>query len=108
MYMIEISESKVGKMADYAEKMLRYGGKLMQCIDELEGNEFGERGGSRGGSYGNRYNEADGGMGMRYGERGSYGNRGGSMNYRDEDEWDDEEMGERRGRRRRDSRGRYM
>lgn len=102
MYMIEISESKVGKMADYAEKMLRYGGKLMQCIDELEGNEFGERSGSRGGSYGNRYNEADGGMGMRY------GNRGGSMNYRDEDEWDDEEMGERRGRRRRDSRGRYM
>lgn len=108
MYMIEISESKVGKMTDYAEKMLRYGGKLMQCLDELEGNEFGERSGSRGGSYGNRYNEADGGMGMRYGERGSYGSRGGYMNYRDEDEWEDEEMGERRGRRRRDSRGRYM
>ena len=33
--MIEISESKVEKMSDYAEKMLRYGGKLMQCIEEL-------------------------------------------------------------------------
>lgn len=87
--MIEISESKVGKMADYAEKMLRYGGKLMQCIDELEGNEFGERSGS----YGNRYDGGD------YGMRGGYGMR---------EEWEDDEMGERRGRRRRDSRGRYM
>ena len=33
--MIEISESKVEKMSDYAEKMLKYGGKLMQCIEEL-------------------------------------------------------------------------
>ena len=29
MVMIEISESKVEKMSDYAEKMVRYGGKLM-------------------------------------------------------------------------------
>ena len=42
--MIEISESKVEKMSDYAEKMLRYGGKLMQCIEELsEGESMGER-----------------------------------------------------------------
>ena len=27
MYMVEISENKVEKMSDYAEKMLRYGGK---------------------------------------------------------------------------------
>ena len=37
--MIEISESKVEKMSDYAEKMLKYGGKLMQCIEELSGGE---------------------------------------------------------------------
>lgn len=42
--MIEISESKVEKMSDYAEKMLRYGGKLMQCIEDLsEGEGMGER-----------------------------------------------------------------
>jgi hypothetical protein len=34
-----------------------------------------------------------------YGMRGSYGMR---------EEWEDDDMGERRGRRRRDSRGRYM
>ena len=37
--MIEISESKVEKMSDYAEKMLKYGGKLTQCIEELSGGE---------------------------------------------------------------------
>lgn len=31
--MIEIEDSKVEKMSDYAEKMLKYGGKLMQCIE---------------------------------------------------------------------------
>ena len=42
--MIEISESKVEKMSDYAEKMLRYGGKLMQCLEEISGGEeMGER-----------------------------------------------------------------
>ena len=33
---IEIQEDKIQCMSEYAEKMLRYGGKLMQCIDELE------------------------------------------------------------------------
>lgn len=99
--MIEISESKVGKMADYAEKMLRYGGKLMQCIDELEGNEFGERSGS----YGNRYGGGD--MGYRHDDEEMRMGMRSRMGYRDMD-YDDEDFGERRGRRRRDSRGRYM
>ena len=61
MVMIEISESKVEKMSDYAEKMVRYGGKLMQCLEELSsGESMGERGGYGGGS-----------------GRGSYGNRRG-------------------------------
>lgn len=107
MMMIEVSESKIGKMTDYAEKMLRYGGKLMQCLDELEGNEFGER---EGYSHEGRSYRKDV-MGSRYGMRSrydSYGQRG-DYGYRDdEDMEEDEMMGERRGRRRRDSRGRYM
>lgn len=106
-YMIEISEHKLDKATDYAEKMLKYGGMLMQCLTEWEDESgYGERGsssysgsGRSGGSYGSRY-----GMRSRYdnyGQRGDYG-------YRDDDEWEEEEMGERRGRRRRDSRGRYM
>lgn len=35
MMMIEIEDSKVERMSGYAEKMLKYGGKLMQCIEEL-------------------------------------------------------------------------
>lgn len=87
MHIIEITESKVEKMSDLAEKMLRYGGKLMQCLDELSGgegigerwdedrrderrydddryDEMGERG-SYGGSYGR------GGYGERRGVRGT-------------------------------------
>lgn len=33
---IEIQEDKVQHLSEYAEKVLRYGGKLMQCIEELE------------------------------------------------------------------------
>lgn len=102
-YVIEISEHKLDKATDYAEKMLKYGGMLMQCLTEWEDESgYGERGGSSysgsgrsSGSYGSRY-----GMRSRYDNYGSRGN----MGYRDdEEEWED--MGERR---RRDSRGRYM
>lgn len=95
-YAIEISSSKIDKLSDYAEKMLHYGGMLMRCIEGLEDGEFGQRGGS----YGSRSM-----MGSRGGE---YGSRG-YMGYRDDEDWDEEEMmGERRGRRRRrDSMGRY-
>lgn len=99
-YIVEISEHKLDKATDYAEKMLKYGGMLMQCLTEWEDESgYGERGGSQGG-----YSRS------MMGSRGGYGMRGGDMSYRDEEEWDDEEMermGERRGRRRRDSMGRY-
>ena len=99
-YMIEISEGKVSKMSEYAEKMLKYGGKLMQLISEME-EETGM--GHRGGSYGDRYNERSM-MGGRYNMRSEY------YGERDEEDWDEDEMiSQRRGRgRRRDSRGRYM
>ena len=98
MYMIQIEEHKLDKMSEYAEKMLKYGGKLMSCIEEMsEESGMGQRGGRYGGDYGSRYSD--------------YGSRG-SMGYRDDEEWDDDDemMGQRRGGRgrRRDSRGRYM
>lgn len=90
--MIEIEDSKVDKMAELAEKMLKYGGKLMSCIEELsEESGMGERGG-----YGNR--GSGGSMGNRYIERdGAGGNRTGGYGNRDEDWEEDEQMGERRG-----------
>lgn len=105
-YVIEIEESKLDKLADYTEKMLRYGGKMMSCLTEMD-EKYGERDGESGGRYSNRYGERE-----EYGMRGGYSSRGGSMGYREE--WDDDDdedmMHERRGgrRRRRDSRGRYM
>ena len=33
--MIEIKEDKFEKMAEYTEKMLKYGGKLMSCLSEV-------------------------------------------------------------------------
>ncbi|MCM1295842.1 MAG: hypothetical protein NC311_09900 [Muribaculaceae bacterium] len=84
-YMIQIEERKADEMKEHAKKMLRHGGKLMECIEELcEESSMGERG-----NYGSRY-------GNRYGNRGGgYGNR---MGYREED-YDDEEsdFGQRRG-----------
>lgn len=102
--MIEITEKKAEKLSEHIEESLRHMGKAMQCIDELmEEGGMGERGGSYGnrGGYGNRDANTYTRYGNRYGERGGYG-------MRDDDDWEDEEMSERRGRRRRDSRGRYM
>lgn len=96
MMFIEIEEKKMNKLSEHIEESLKHMGKAMQCVDEWM-EEGGMSGGYSGrGGYGNRY--SGGSMVGRYG-----------MGYKDnEDEWDDDEMmGERRGRRRRDSRGRY-
>lgn len=93
MYMIEIKEDKFDKAYEHVEKALKSMGKVMQCFSEWE-EESGHYGGR---GYGNRSN-----YGSRYG--------GGSMGYKEDDEWedDDEMMGERRGGgRRRRSNGRY-
>lgn len=81
--MIKIEEQKAEKMSEYAEKMLKYGGKLMQCIEEMSDGGYGERGydddeddddeefvmmGQRGGQGGSG--------GMRMGERRSRGRNG--------------------------------
>lgn len=92
MTMIEISDSKVSKMSEYAEDALHAMGRLMSCISSLENGGYGERSEGR---YGNRYDDDEMRMGMR-----------GRMDYREMED-DDEDFGERRGRRRRDSMGRY-
>ena len=33
---IEIKEDKLQNLSEYAEKVLKYGGKMMQCLEELE------------------------------------------------------------------------
>lgn len=97
MYMIEIETKEMDKASEYAEKALKYMGKVMQCLTDWE-----EEGG-----YGERSGQGGYSRSMM-GSRGGYGMRGGDMSYRDEEEWEDDEMmGERRGRRRRDSMGRY-
>ncbi len=84
-YMIEITESKMDDLLENAEQMLRYGGKVMQCLDELNS---GERGGSRMG-----YRMPMGGTGDYRSMRD-----GGNERWRDDDErW----FGERRGGHRR-------
>lgn len=95
---VEIEEKKIGKLSEHIEESLKHMGKAMQCVDEWmnESGSIGQRSG-----YGNR----------NYGGGSSYGNRyGGGYGMRDNDDWEDEDemIGERRGRRRRDSRGRYM
>lgn len=43
-YMIQISEDKKEKLSEMCEKMLHYGGKMMQCLESLdEGGDMGFR-----------------------------------------------------------------
>lgn len=87
--MIKITEDKLGTMAENIERGLRYVGKAMQCVDELQRESYGERSG--------------------YGMRHGYGMRDDDMNYR-YPVMDEEEMGMRGGygeRRGRNSMGRY-
>lgn len=41
--MIEITEDKMEGLYENAEKMLRYGGKVMSCLDEIKRGKYGER-----------------------------------------------------------------
>lgn len=43
--MTEITENKFDELAENAEKMLRYGGKVMSCLDEMRngGSRMGAR-----------------------------------------------------------------
>ena len=97
-YMIEIETKEMEKASEYAEKALKYMGKVMQCISSWEDEAYGELGGMN-------YREHE--------EYGRYGKHSGGMNERypymgmRDDEVYEDEMNERRGGRRRRSNGRY-
>ena len=79
MRIIKITESKKEKLTDCIEKMLRYGGKAMQQLEELDEDNMGERdpddpddwdddemmGYRNGGGMGQRRYRREGGMGER-------------------------------------------
>jgi hypothetical protein len=107
MTIIEISEKKYDKLSEHIEESLRHLGKAMSCISEI-GEPYGlgyrddeSMGYREGYSHGGRSYRKDK-MGSRY---DNYGMRGG-MGYKDDEWMDEDEMHERRGRRR-DSMGRY-
>jgi hypothetical protein len=89
MGMIDIMSERKGGIHKAVENFKESLYNLKEDFEELLDafDEMGERGGSSGGSSGG----------------GSYGGRGGSYGGREEEDryWRDEEMGERRGRRRR-------
>lgn len=68
---IEVQDSKMQHLSEYAEKVLKYGGKLMQCLEELEiGSKYNEY-------YGDMYR----GGGIKY--------RGGDAKHHERERWDD-------------------
>lgn len=73
MRIIKITEHKRDKLSDYAEKALKNMGKLMQCIEDLDDEDMGER-------YDDDDDDDD--MGERDGYRGGGYNGGGSMGER--------------------------
>ena len=88
MKMIQITEEKAEKLSEGLSKMMRIGGKLMECLQDIEEEEAGAggmRGGYRGGMRGGYRGE--GGMRGEGGYRG--GMRGG---YRDEPDGEEDGM----------------
>ena len=73
--MIEIEREKQTEMAECASKVLKYAGKLMQCIEEIGEDEPSGRMGERN-YYGNGYERQNYGRG-----RGRMGNRMPNDNY---------------------------
>lgn len=79
--MVKFPKDKVTKMTDLVEKMLMAGGKLMQCFEELEEGDLGERWNDYvpDRERMSRMSEVDD-MDERYGSR--YGSRMGERRYR--------------------------
>lgn len=44
---IEIHESKVDHLSECAEKVVKYGKQMLDCIDEISGEHYSERYGSK-------------------------------------------------------------
>ena len=55
---IEIQDTKFEHLSEYAEKVAKYGKKLMECLSEVEKSSYGDRYGNRSrGRYGMRYED---------------------------------------------------
>ena len=72
--MIQISESKKEKLSSYAEGIMSMAEKLMECVEKLDSESYGERN--------SRYDRYPMDERDPYGERESYGERGGSYGNR--------------------------
>ena len=40
---IEVQESKIDHLSEYAEKVVKYGKQLLECIEDLSGEKYAER-----------------------------------------------------------------
>ena len=40
---IEIQESKIDHISEYAEKVVKYGKQLLECIEDISGEKYAER-----------------------------------------------------------------
>ena len=46
---IEIQENKIEHLSECAEKVVKYGKQLLECLDEVSGEKYNERYGKRSG-----------------------------------------------------------
>lgn len=40
---IEVQESKIEHLGEYAEKVVKYGKQLLECLDDMSGEKYAER-----------------------------------------------------------------
>lgn len=40
---IEVQEGKIDHISEYAEKVVKYGKQLLECIEDLSGEKYAER-----------------------------------------------------------------
>ena len=100
-YMIEVKEDKVEKLSEHIEKGLHHLGRAMTCVEAMLGQEYNDRDDMRREHEMRHYGRMHDDEMMRYPHH---------INYRDDDDYDEDELNERRYRkygRRRDSMGRY-
>lgn len=46
---IEVQEGKIDHISEYAEKVVKYGKQLLECIEDISGEKYAERYGRRSG-----------------------------------------------------------
>jgi hypothetical protein len=44
---IEVQDSKIEHLTEYAEKVAKYGKKMMECLEEVSKEQYGDRYGNR-------------------------------------------------------------